>query len=121
MSRETVRVGRLDELEDPGCREFSVGEGDWPFRGFVVRRGDDVFAYENFCVHAGHPLNWAPNRFLTRDRDAIICASHGAVYAIDTGRCTKGPCRGKSLRAVDVTVTDGDVYVSLSTHPTGGH
>ena len=29
-----VTVGRLDELDDPGCREFTIGEGDWPFKGF---------------------------------------------------------------------------------------
>ena len=29
-----ITVGKLSEIEDPGCREFSIGEGDWPFRGF---------------------------------------------------------------------------------------
>jgi len=63
-----IAVGPIAEMEDPGCREFSIGEGDWPFRGFVVRQGDDVFAYQNFCVHVGHPLNWSPNKFLTKDK-----------------------------------------------------
>ena len=39
-----VEVGRLDELTDPGCREFQIGAGDWPFRGFVVRQGEQVWA-----------------------------------------------------------------------------
>lgn len=107
-----IEVGRIDELEDPGCREFRIGDGDWPFRGFVVRRGDDVFAYQNFCVHVGHPLNWMPDSFLTRDRSAIICASHGAVYEIDTGLCVKGPCAGKSLHQVAVEVDDGVIFVT---------
>lgn len=105
-----VAVGRLEEIGDPGCREFRIGEGNWPFRGFVVRRGDDVFAYENFCVHLGHPLNWVPDGFLTKDRSAIICASHGAQYEIDTGLCFAGPCRGKSLHRVDCEVRDGVIY-----------
>lgn len=107
-----VSVGNLDELEDPGCREFQIGEGDWPLHGFVVRQGDDIYAYENYCVHVGHPLNWAPNAFLTKDRSAIICASHGAMYEIDTGLCTAGPCLGKSLRPIDSVVREGVVYVS---------
>lgn len=111
-----IAVGQFDELADPGCREFSIGEGDWPFRGFVVRNGDDVFAYQNFCVHVGHPLNWVPDKFLTKDETAIICASHGAVYEIDTGLCFKGPCVGKSLRKVDCEVREGVVYVA---GPTG--
>ena len=112
MSDVTISVGRLDELENPGCREFSIGEGDWPFRGFIVRQGDDVFAYQNFCMHAGHPLNWSPNKFLTKDKTAIICASHGATFDIATGNCVAGPASGRALRQVAAEVRDGVVYVT---------
>lgn len=107
-----LALGRLDELDDPGCREFAIGEGDWPFRGFVVRKGDEVYAYQNFCVHVGHPLNWSPDRFLTKDGSALICASHGATYEIETGYCYAGPGSGRSLRKVDVAVRDGVIYVT---------
>ena len=107
-----ILVGKLDELENPGCREFTIGDGDWPFRGFVVRRGDAVFAYQNHCPHAGHPLNWQPDDFLTKDETAIICASHGAMYDIVNGTCFAGPCKGKSLQNVEVNVRDGVVYVT---------
>ena len=85
-AEQEIAVGRLDEIDDPGCREFEIGEGDWPFRGFVVRQGDGVYAYQNFCAHVGHPLNWSPDKFLTKDKTAIICASHGATYQIDNWR-----------------------------------
>ena len=107
-----IEVGKLDDLPNPGCREFEIGDGDWPFRGFVVRHGDDVYAYQNFCAHVGHPLNWTPDGFLSKDRRAIQCASHGALYEIDTGLCFRGPCVGKSLRQVEVDVRDGVVYVT---------
>ena len=107
-----VLIGPLTDLDDPGCREFSIGDGDWPFRGFVVRRGDAVFAYQNFCVHVGHPLNWSPNKFLTKDKSAIICSSHGATYDIETGHCFAGPGSGNSLRRVEVLIRDGAVYVT---------
>ena len=107
-----VEVGRLDEITDPGCREFQIGDGDWPFRGFIVRQGDDVYAYQNFCMHVGHPLNWMPDGFLSKDRQAIMCASHGALYEIDTGLCFAGPCVGKELRRVDVVVRDGVIHVT---------
>ena len=112
MSDVEIAVGCFDELEDPGCREFSIGDGDWPFRGFIVRKGDGIFAYQNFCVHVGHQLNWSPNKFLTKDKSAIICASHGATYEIETGNCFAGPGSGKVLRRVDAAVRDGVVYVS---------
>jgi len=105
-------VGRLDELPDPGCREFSIGEGDWPFTGFVVRQGERVYAYRNYCKHAGHPLNWQPDQFLTRDKRHIICASHGALYELASGACAGGPCRGATLTRVDVRVEDGTIIVN---------
>lgn len=111
-----VAVGPLSELDDPGCREFSIGDGDWPFRGFVVRQGDEVFAYQNVCMHVGHPLNWQPDSFLTSDRSAIICASHGALYDIETGECFAGPCAGKTLRRIDAKIREGVIFVTGPTN-----
>lgn len=108
---QDVVVGPLGDIPDPGCREFSIGDGDWPFNGFVVRKGEQVFAYQNYCVHVGHPLNWMPDGFLTKDRSNIICASHGALYEIESGLCVAGPCRGKTLHPVDVRVENGDIIV----------
>ena len=102
----------LAELVETGSRGFSVGEGDWPLRGFVVRTATGVAAYVNTCPHAGHPLNFRPHRFLTPDRNLILCASHGALFARDNGLCIAGPCPGQSLRAVPIEVL-GD-YVLLA-------
>jgi len=79
VGEREIAVGRLDELEDPGCREFSIGNGEWPFRGFVVRKGDQVYAYRNFCVHVGHPLNWSPDRFLTKDKREQRFSDHAPL------------------------------------------
>jgi nitrite reductase/ring-hydroxylating ferredoxin subunit len=112
MSEQEIAVGRLDELSDPGCREFQIGGGEWPLHGFVVRQGDAVYAYENYCMHVGHPLNWMPDAFLTKDRSSIICASHGALYEIDTGLCFAGPCLVKSLRHTADTLRAGTIFVT---------
>ena len=112
MNEKEIAVGHIDELDDPGCREFTIGDGDWPFRGFVVRKGNHVYAYQNFCVHVGHPLNWSPDRFLTKDGRALICASHGATYEIETGYCFAGPGSGRSLRKLPVELRDRVIYVT---------
>ncbi len=106
-----VVVCEFAELEELDCREFSIGEGDWPFKGFVVRKGAQAYAYQNFCVHVGHPLNWSPNSFLTPDKSQIICASHGAMYEIESGRCAGGPCKGRELRRVECKIRDGMIVV----------
>jgi nitrite reductase/ring-hydroxylating ferredoxin subunit len=102
----------LAELDDPGSRGFTVGRGDWPLRGLVVRRGAEVHAYLNRCPHAGHPLNLQPHEFLTSDGSLLLCRSHGALFEITTGLCLAGPCPGRQLRRVPVEVTNG--YVLLA-------
>ena len=101
----------LHELPDPGARGFVRGEGDWPLRGFVVRRGESVHAYVNHCPHAGFPLNGRPDAFLAPQAPLILCVMHGALFEIETGECVAGPCAGLGLRALPVRVEQG--YVML--------
>jgi nitrite reductase/ring-hydroxylating ferredoxin subunit len=101
----------LAELGDPGSRAFTTGTGNWPLRGFVVRKGDEVFAYVNRCPHASRPLNWLPDRFLTPDHSLIACDSHGALFEIDTGACVAGPCAGQGLQRIAVRIANGSVLL----------
>lgn len=39
----------------------------------------------------------------------LMCAVHGATFALPEGKCVAGPCRGECLRAVTVRVDDGQV------------
>lgn len=110
---DTTRVlCSLAELQETGSRGFSVGEGDWPLRGFIVRTATGVAAFVNYCPHAGHPLNIRPNRFLTPDGNLILCCSHGALFARDNGLCIAGPCQGQKLTSIPVEVVSG--YVMLA-------
>lgn len=94
-------VCTIDELSDPGARGFFVGDGEWPFRGFVVRKGEQIFAYGNICPHQRHPLDLLPDDFLTDDREMIRCSSHGALFEFESGRCLFGPCVGRSLMSLE--------------------
>jgi nitrite reductase/ring-hydroxylating ferredoxin subunit len=104
-------VCALADLDDPGSRAFTIGRGDWPVRGLVVRRHGAVHAYVNRCPHAGHPLNLRPHEFLTPDRNLVVCNSHGALFEMATGYCVAGPCAGASLRRIPIEVRVG--YVLL--------
>jgi nitrite reductase/ring-hydroxylating ferredoxin subunit len=104
-------ICRLTELTG-GARAFTIGNGDWPLRGFVVRVGDAVHGYVNRCPHAGHPLDLVPQRFLTSDGTLILCASHGALFEKATGYCVAGPCFGRSLTPVALQVQCGLVLLA---------
>lgn len=104
-------VCRLSDLEEATARSFTIGRGDWPLRGLVVRAGHGVHAYLNRCPHAGHPLDLMPGRFLTADGLLILCSSHGALFEKSTGLCVAGPCPGRSLTRVPVEVRGGLVML----------
>ena len=105
-------VCRLSELTAGTARGFTIGTGDWPLRGLVVRVGHEVRGYVNRCPHAGHPLNLLPHRFLTPDGTLIVCASHGAVFEKGNGYCVAGPCAGRSLTPVALAVRSGCVLIA---------
>lgn len=103
---------RLEEIADPGSKSmyFEV----WPaaFSAFLVRRGDEVFGYVDRCPHAAQPLAAFEDRYLTRDKDRILCARHGALFRIEDGYCTSGPCAGDRLIRWPVRVEDGAVLAA---------
>ena len=86
-----VELCRMDEIDDPGSKGFDFREGDAWFGGFLVRVGERINGYVDSCPHAGWPLGSAPDQYLTRDKDRILCAGHGMAFAIDTGACVVGP------------------------------
>jgi len=108
---------RLSELPQDGCREFRLGAGDWPLRGFVVRVADGVRAYVNRCAHLQAPLNHEPHGFLTPDRRLILCSMHGALFEKSSGYCVAGPCYGRSLIALPVRIASGCVLLDGDEDP----
>ena len=117
-SRETLDlervVCRLSDLDALSARSFTIGGGDWPLRGFVVRAGGGVHGYLNRCPHAGHPLDLLPQRFLTADGSLILCSSHGALFEKASGYCVAGPCAGQSLTRLALEVRSGFVVLADS-------
>lgn len=77
----------------------------------LLRRGEAVQAWLNICPHAGRRLDWAPGKFLLKDR-TLICAVHGASFDTGSGQCIAGPCRGERLRPVAIEVVHGDVRLA---------
>ncbi len=106
-----VDVCGIDELAEVEARGFEYSTSAGPRSGFVVRERQRVVAYRNVCPHAGHPLNWKPHAFLTRDRTRIMCSVHGAIFEIGTGLCVGGPCPGRSLTTLRVEIKEGRVVV----------
>ena len=82
-------------------------------RAFAIRFAGRAHAYLNRCTHVAMELDWQPNRFFDDTGQWLLCASHGAVYAPDTGEGVAGPCQGGLLK-IELTEADGVVWW----HPT---
>jgi nitrite reductase/ring-hydroxylating ferredoxin subunit len=41
----------------------------------------------------------------------LICATHGALYAPESGRCLGGRCNGNGLVALSVVEDEGQIFL----------
>jgi nitrite reductase/ring-hydroxylating ferredoxin subunit len=80
---------------------------------FAVKKNDAIYVYENTCPHLGIQLEWQPDEFLDIDGSMIQCSSHGALFRIEDGECLLGPCQGQSLTALDFTLVDGQIEITV--------
>jgi nitrite reductase/ring-hydroxylating ferredoxin subunit len=81
--------------------------------GFVVRYQGKAHAYVNQCAHVSVELDWNQGEFFDRNKDYLVCATHGAHYAPDTGYCVFGPCKGKRLQSLPVTELNQQIIIHL--------
>jgi nitrite reductase/ring-hydroxylating ferredoxin subunit len=107
-----MRLCHISELPDGGARGF-----DPQRRGqdslLLVRQGAHVHAWLDACPHHGTPMAWRKDAYLNAASDRIVCAAHGALFEIDTGLCTLGPCLGEHLQAVGIiTWADGEIHIA---------
>lgn len=79
---------------------------------FAVRFDGRIYAYLNICGHIAVQLDYKEGDFFDDEGENLMCATHGAQYAPDTGKCLSGPCYGVGLDPLDVIVEEGKMYLS---------
>ena len=103
---------RIDDLENPGSRGFIMLRDGEEEEIFVVRDGDEAFAYVNVCPHRFLPLNWKPDIFLNFQKTRILCVVHAATFDLRDGACLGGPCPGQGLEAVPLRIDNGMIVLT---------
>jgi len=106
------RIASAEDVPNRGTLRFEAIDDRRRVDGILQRLDDGgIVAWENSCPHE-------PEVKLDRglgalvDGDQLVCHEHGARFDRDDGYCTRGPCRGRSLSSIDVSVRDGDVYLT---------
>lgn len=94
--RFTVAVAAREAVRDVGA--------------FVIRYDGVAHGYLNQCAHVPMEMDWQEGQFFDSAGLYLMCATHGAVYAPDTGQCMGGPCRGATLAKLRIEERDGSIY-----------
>ncbi|GGL63239.1 Rieske (2Fe-2S) protein [Halocalculus aciditolerans] len=107
-------VAAVADVPEDGSYLFTVRDEDGEEQeAILVRDGDEaggVRAWLNYCQHFTH-IKLDKGRGAPIREGEIICANHGAMFEVDSGECTFGPCEGAYLNGLDIRVEDGDVYL----------
>lgn len=102
-----IQLCAANLLTEGASKGMMLGER----RVLLVRRQGAIYAYENRCPHRQIPLEWLPNQFLDVSGSMIQCATHGALFLIESGECVAGPCAGQSLTALQCEERDGIIWL----------
>jgi nitrite reductase/ring-hydroxylating ferredoxin subunit len=101
----------VDDLPPGRTAVFRLDCDGRAINGFAINHDGRAFAYVNRCPHVGTPLDLWPNEFLAEDGRTLVCATHGALFAPDTGECAAGPCAGDRLTPLPVRVEARTIVV----------
>ena len=102
-----IRLCATSDLLEGQIRGFTLGD----LKLLAVRRDGQAYLYENRCPHRGVPLEWLPDRFLDDSGSLLQCATHGALFLIESGECVAGPCAGQALRRLDAVEQDDSIWL----------
>ena len=108
---EDSRIAAVEDVPEDGSLLFTVREGFDTSEAILVALADGIVAFENYCPH-WRDIRLDKGSGATVREDELVCEKHGATFERDTGDCTFGPCEGAVLDTLDVTVAEGDVFLT---------
>ena len=110
MTPELIYLCRLEEIPEQQAKGFDIQTSSGVRHIFLVNLKNQLYGYINRCPHTGVNLDWMPDQFLDSSGILIQCATHGALFRIEDGLCTFGPCSGDTLTPVTLKIQDNCVF-----------
>ena len=101
----------LKDIEDNGAAGMIARVSGKQRNIFVVRQGEDIHAYVNWCPHNQVLIDQIPGQFFNGDKTMLRCSKHDALFQINDGLCVEGPCVGENLQALRSHVENGVIYL----------
>ncbi len=108
--QDAIALCNSHDLQEGGVAvPFDVVYAGQTCRAFAIRFEGQPHAYLNRCTHVAMEMDYQPDRFLDDSGQWLLCSTHGAAYAPDTGACAGGPCRGGLVKIL-LSESDGVVH-----------
>jgi len=111
MKAVSTKLCELNQIDNNGSAAFVAKRNGKKESFIVIRKEHNVFVYLNSCPHIGTPLDFSPGRFLSKDKNFIICSTHGALFRINDGFCISGPCVEQALAKVPIKIIKGTIFI----------
>lgn len=111
MHKDSIVLNSHDLQEKSLGLRFDLPQLGAHRTGFAIRFEGKAYAYVNQCAHVPVELDWKEGEFFTINKDYLICATHGAHYAPESGQCVFGPCKGKQLQSLPVTEMNQQIII----------
>ncbi|ADJ14528.1 Rieske (2Fe-2S) protein [Halalkalicoccus jeotgali] len=110
------RLTSVETVENEGTWLFTVrDERDEDVEVLLVPCEDDeggaVEAWVNSCTHEAQPLYREGVGAAVRE-GAVVCPKHGSMFDTCSGYCDNGPAAETTLPSVEISVEDGQVYLT---------
>lgn len=110
------RLTSVETVEEEGAWLFTVrddhGEDVEVFLvPCVDANGPEIEAWVNSCTHEAQSLYREGVGAVVRD-GGVVCPKHGSIFDACSGYCDNGPAAETTLSAVEVSVEDGQVYLT---------
>jgi nitrite reductase/ring-hydroxylating ferredoxin subunit len=107
-------ICQRSELQDGGkAARFQFEFDGRIVQAFAIAYAGDIYAYANSCPHRGTELDWQHGEVFDESGLYLVCATHGAIFEPDSGRCVGGPCQGQSLVRLAVETTNMSVELRV--------
>ena len=110
-------IGKIEQLSEGGKGlrfDLICNKNGERIPAFAVQFDGQYFAYLNRCGHIAVQLDYMPGEFFSDDGQTLICATHGAEYAPDTGACLGGPCFGIGLEPLTLKLENDHLMLATT-------
>lgn len=111
------RLTSVETVHEDGSWLFTVRDGNGEETEVILLPCEDgdseIQAWVNRCTHENQRLYREGVGVIMRG-DHLVCPKHGSTFDACSGGCDNGPAADTTLWAVEISVENGQVYLTDS-------